>query len=59
MHRTGELFGQFQSLEQQKESATLGMWTFLLTEILFFGGLFLTYTVNRHAYSTAFGMGSR
>ena len=28
MHRTGELYGQFQTLEQQKESATLGMWTF-------------------------------
>ena len=56
MHRTGELYGQFQTLEQQKESATLGMWTFLITEILFFGGLFLTYTINRHAYPTAFGV---
>jgi len=56
VHRTGELFGQFQSLEQQKESATLGMWTFLLTEILFFGGLFLAYTINRHAFPTAFGV---
>ena len=58
MHRTGELYGQFQTLEQQKETAALGMWIFLVTEVLFFGGMFLTYTVNRHAYSVAFGMGS-
>jgi cytochrome c oxidase subunit III len=57
VHRTGELYGQFQTLEQQKESATLGMWVFLLTEILFFGGMFMAYTVNRHAYPTAFGVG--
>jgi len=57
VHRTGELYGQFQTLEQQKETATLGMWVFLVTEILFFGGLFLAYTINRHAYSTAFGIG--
>ena len=57
MHRTGELYGHFQTLEQQKDSATLGMWIFLATEILFFGGLFLTYAVNRHAYFTAFGVG--
>jgi len=56
VHRTGELYGQFQTLEQQKESATLGMWVFLITEILFFGGLFMAYTVNRHAFPTAFGI---
>ena len=58
MHRTGELYGQFQTLEQQKESATLGMWIFLVTEVLFFGGMFLTYTINRHYFFTAFGIGS-
>ncbi|HVS88593.1 MAG TPA: cytochrome c oxidase subunit 3 family protein [Candidatus Acidoferrum sp.] len=57
MHRTGELYGHFQTMEQQKDSATLGMWIFLSTEILFFGGLFLTYTVNRHYYFPAFGVG--
>jgi len=56
VHRTGELYGQFQTLEQQKESATLGMWVFLITEILFFGGLFMTYTINRHEFPTAFGV---
>src|SRR5262249_58484129 len=34
------------------------MWIFLVTEVLFFGGMFLTYTINRKAYSVAFGMGS-
>jgi cytochrome c oxidase subunit III len=57
VHRTGELYGQFQTLEQQKETASLGMWVFLVTEVLFFGGMFLTYTINRHAYFTAFGVG--
>jgi cytochrome c oxidase subunit III len=56
VHRTGELFGQFKTLEQQKETATLGMWIFLVTEILFFGGLFLTYTINRHEFPSAFGI---
>jgi cytochrome c oxidase subunit 3 len=59
VHRTGELYGQYQTLEQQKESATLGMWTFLITEILFFGGLFLTYTINRHTYAQVFAFSSR
>lgn len=58
MHRTGELYGQFETLEQQKDTATLGMWIFLATEVLFFGGLFLTYSINRHSYSAAFGVGS-
>lgn len=58
MHRTGELYGQFKTLDQQKDSAALGMWVFLVTEVLFFGGLFMTYTINRHAYGAAFGVGS-
>jgi len=57
LHRTGELYGQFETLEQQKDTATLGMWVFLVTEVLFFGGLFATYAVNRHFYFTAFGVG--
>jgi cytochrome c oxidase subunit 3 len=34
-------------MEQQRDASTLGMWVFLVTEILFFGGFFLTYTVYR------------
>jgi cytochrome c oxidase subunit III len=49
---------QFESLEHQKEVSLLGMWVFLVTEILFFGGLFLTYTVYRHWYPAAFAAAS-
>jgi cytochrome c oxidase subunit III len=50
---------QFDGLEQQEEVAALGMWVFLATEVLFFGGLFATYLVYRHWYSEAFTAGSR
>jgi cytochrome c oxidase subunit 3 len=48
----------FADLEQQKEASNLGMWAFLVTEILFFGGFFLTYTVYRYLYYDAFAAGS-
>ena len=48
----------FDNLEQQAEAATLGMWVFLLTEVLFFGGAFLVYTVYRHMYHDAFVVAS-
>src|SRR5689334_17937453 len=50
---------QFEDMAQQKEAATLGMWTFLATEVLFFGGLFLGYITYRHAYPDAFAAASR
>jgi cytochrome c oxidase subunit 3 len=59
LHRTGELFGQFETMDQQRESATLGMWVFLVTEVLFFGGMFMTYTLNRSTYPDIFGEASR
>jgi cytochrome c oxidase subunit III len=37
----------FQSAQQQYQSGKLGVWIFLLTEILLFGGLFCAYTVYR------------
>jgi cytochrome c oxidase subunit III len=48
----------FDNLAQQQEAATLGMWVFLLTEILFFGGLFLVYTIYRTWYPEAFAAAS-
>jgi len=48
----------FADLEQQREAATLGMWVFLVTEVLFFGGMFGTYAVYRHLYYDAFSAGS-
>ena len=50
---------QFESMEQQKEASSLGMWIFLVTEILFFGGLFLTYTIYRWENARAFAHASR
>jgi len=44
----------FDNLEQQFESSALGMWLFLVTEILFFGGLFAAYLVYRMSYPAAF-----
>jgi cytochrome c oxidase subunit 3 len=49
---------QFDDLTQQYASTHLGMWLFLLTEIMFFGGLFAGYTVYRSAYPAAFIAGS-
>ena len=53
-----ELAHHFDDLEQQYEASSLGMWVFLLTEIMFFGGLFAGYTVYRTAYPNAFAEGS-
>ena len=49
----------FDTAEQQFESSTLGMWVFLLTEIMFFGGMFGGYTVYRNMYPEAFASTSR
>ena len=48
----------FQTLEQQKEAATLGMWVFLVTEVMFFGGLFMAYMLYRVWYPLAWAEGS-
>lgn len=48
----------FASAEQQKDASTLGMWIFLVTEIMFFGGMFTAYTIYRTAYAPAFGAAS-
>lgn len=45
---------QFDDIEQQRGAAQLGMWIFLATEVLFFGGLFLSYTVYRTLYPETF-----
>jgi cytochrome c oxidase subunit 3 len=50
---------QFDDAEQQREAATMGMWLFIATEILFFGAMFLGYTAYRHAYPQAFAAASR
>jgi cytochrome c oxidase subunit 3 len=45
---------QFDDAAQQHESSTLGMWIFLATEIMFFGGLFAAYTIYRVLHPAAF-----
>jgi cytochrome c oxidase subunit III len=48
----------FENMEQQREAASIGMWVFLVTEIMFFGGMFLAYTLYRSAYPEAFASAS-
>lgn len=59
IERPSHVAHQFDDMEQQVKSATLGMWVFLLTEIMFFGGLFGAYTVYRNMYPEAFASTSR
>jgi cytochrome c oxidase subunit III len=44
---------------QQMDADTLGMWTFLITEVLFFGGMFASYAVYRNLYFPAFASTSK
>ncbi len=48
----------FDDLDQQREASTFGMWVFLCTEILFFGGLFTTYVVYRERFHGVFAQAS-
>jgi cytochrome c oxidase subunit 3 len=50
---------QFADLRQQHEVAQLGMWAFLATEVLFFGGLILAYAVYRFGYPGDFAAAAR
>ena len=49
-HHNVELSHQYNDMVQQKEASQLGMWLFLATEVLFFGGLFMAYTLYRNEY---------
>ncbi len=50
---------QYSDLHQQSETAKLGMWVFIATEVLFFGGLIFSYTVYRTAYPQQFWIAGR
>jgi len=50
---------QFVDVEQQRNAVSLGMWLFLATEIMFFGGMFCAYLVYRYWYYNEFAAGSR
>jgi cytochrome c oxidase subunit III len=57
-HHPPGLQHQFENMEQQEESVSIGMWMFLVQEIMFFGGLFTAYLVFRSRYPMAFAAGS-
>ncbi len=54
-----EVRHHFDTAEQQFDSSTLGMWVFLVTEVMFFGGMFGSYTIYRNMYPEAFASTSR
>lgn len=49
---------QFSTPQQQRDTATVGMWVFLATEVMFFGGLFAAFAVYRMYYTVGFQEGS-
>jgi cytochrome c oxidase subunit 3 len=57
--REAPLAHHFETYAQQREAAALGIWVFLVTEVMFFGGLFTAYTIYRWAYPAAFAEASR
>ncbi len=54
-----ELREQFANPQQQRETASIGMWVFIITEVMMFGGLFTAYTVYRLSSPAAFDEGSK
>ncbi|HKR15214.1 MAG TPA: cytochrome c oxidase subunit 3 family protein [Pyrinomonadaceae bacterium] len=58
VHGHPALQHHFENMEQQREAGTLGMWIFLVTEIMFFGGMFLAYTLYRSKFPMSFATGS-
>src|SRR4051794_39381243 len=53
------LLHHFDDIEQQNDSSTLGMWAFLATEVMFFGGLIAAYAVYRTLYPHEFAAASQ
>lgn len=52
---TSYLAEQFDDLEQQERAGFMGMWVFLATELLLFGGVFMAFAIYRMLYADAFG----
>src|SRR3954471_19069862 len=50
---------QFATLDQQAEVAAFGMWVFLATEVLFFGGMLFAYAVYRGTFPEGFAEAGR
>lgn len=58
-HNEEVLAEHFHNLEQQRHAASIGMWVFLATEVLFIGALLTAYLVTRLAYPEGFATGSQ
>jgi cytochrome c oxidase subunit 3 len=56
---SAEVLHQFDSLAQQRLAVRLGMWTFLVTEVMLFGAIFGAYTIYRFSYPAGFAAGSQ
>ena len=52
-----EVAVQFDDAQQQRSATIFGIWLFLATEVLFFGGMVVAYVVYRHQYPEAFSCG--
>lgn len=52
--RHGALAHHFADIEQQKDAARLGMWIFLATEVMFFGGVIMSFAIYRSMFTPAF-----
>lgn len=57
-HHHPALKHHFADMEQQRQASSLGMWLFLATEIMFFGGMFCAYLIYRYWYFPDFAAGS-
>jgi cytochrome c oxidase subunit III len=58
VHHHPALVHHFANLEEQKDASSFGMWVFIAQEVMFFGGMFLAYTVYRNLYPAAFAEAS-
>ena len=58
-HHNPELRHHFVDMAQQQRAASLGMWLFLSTEVMFFGGMFCAYLIYRRLYYNEFAAASR
>src|SRR5262245_35697361 len=57
-HHDPYLAHHFEDITQQEEAHSLGLWIFLATEVMFFGGLFLAFIAYHIMYPDAFGIAS-
>jgi len=57
-HHHPGLQHHFDNMEQQREAGSIGMWAFLIQEVMFFGGMFMAYVYFRFTSPMAFAAGS-